>query len=89
MKFDLFQRSVVFRKRAKTPPSYLRQHDFARQLEAQIKSKQEEQRSEKRDKDFIERLEQIQLAESFVFYSLSRNVLRSIHLDYHTNEKRI
>jgi hypothetical protein len=31
-----------------------------------MKCKQDEQRSEKQDKDFIERLEQIQLAESFV-----------------------
>jgi hypothetical protein len=62
--FCAFQRSIIFRKRAKTPPSYLRQQDFARQLEMQIKSKHDEQRSEKMDKDFIERLEQIQLAES-------------------------
>lgn len=57
-------RSIIFRKRAKTPPSYLRQQEFARQLETQIKSKHDEQRSEKLDKDFVERLEQIQLAES-------------------------
>ena len=83
-----FQRSVIFRKRAKTPPSYLRQQDFARQLEAQIKSKQDEQRSEKRDKDFIERLEQIQLAESSVFFS-SWSLLRLIRLDYHMNARLI
>ncbi|CAF2896121.1 unnamed protein product [Rotaria sp. Silwood2] len=57
-------RSIIFRKRVKTPPGYIRQKDFAKQLETQIKLKQDEQHSEKRDKDFIERLEQIQLAES-------------------------
>ena len=48
----------------KTPPSYLRQLDLARQLEAQIKSKHDEQSSERQDRGFMERLEQIQLAES-------------------------
>ncbi|CAF4022334.1 unnamed protein product, partial [Rotaria magnacalcarata] len=57
-------RSIIFRKRVKTPPGYLRQKDLAQQLESQIKSKQEEEHSEKVDKEFAERLEQIQLAES-------------------------
>ncbi|CAF1656507.1 unnamed protein product, partial [Adineta ricciae] len=57
-------RSIIFRKRLRTPPSYLKQQDFARQIEAQIKWRQEEQQTEKLDKDFSERLEQIQLAES-------------------------
>ncbi len=60
----LFQRSFVFRKRAQTPPIYVRQQDLAKQLDAQIKWKQDEERSEKQDKNFVERLEQIQLAEA-------------------------
>ncbi|CAF1282917.1 unnamed protein product, partial [Didymodactylos carnosus] len=56
-------RSFVFRKRAKTPPTYIRQQDLANHLEAQIKWKQQEETSRKQDKDFIERMEQIQLAE--------------------------
>ncbi|UJR09964.1 hypothetical protein I4U23_014188 [Adineta vaga] len=68
-KFDRSQeleipRSIIFRKRLRTPPSYLKQQDFARQIEAQMKWRHEEQRAEKLDKDFTERLEQIQLAES-------------------------
>ena len=58
------QRSYVFRKRAQTPPVYVRQQDLAKQLEAQIKWKQDEERAEKQEKNFVERLEQIQLAES-------------------------
>lgn len=57
-------RSIIFRKRIQTPPSYIRRHDLARQLEAQIKWRTDEQRAERNDKDFSERLEQIQLAES-------------------------
>lgn len=57
-------RSYVFRKRAQTPPTYVRQQDLARQLDAQIKWKNDEQKAEKQDKDFVERIEQIQLAEA-------------------------
>ncbi|CAF1372537.1 unnamed protein product [Adineta steineri] len=57
-------RSIIFRKRLRTPPTYIKQHDFARQIEAQIKTRQEERYAEKSDKDFSERLEQIQLAET-------------------------
>jgi len=39
--------------------------------------KQDEQRSEKQDKDFIERLEQIQLAESFVNKSFSFQLIKN------------
>lgn len=35
-------------------------------MESQIKAKKDEQQTEQKDKDFLERLEQIQLAESFV-----------------------
>ena len=62
----MMQRSFVFRKRVQTPPVYLRQQDLAKQLEAQIKWKQDEQRAERQEKDFVERVEQIQLAEAYV-----------------------
>ncbi len=45
---------------------YIRQQDLAKQLDAQIKWKQEEERAEKQDKNFVERLEQIQLAEAYI-----------------------
>jgi hypothetical protein len=61
-----FQRSFVFRKRIQTPPTYIRQQDLAKQLDAQIRWKQDEERTEKQEKDFVERLEQIQLAEAYV-----------------------
>ncbi|CAF4291481.1 unnamed protein product [Rotaria socialis] len=57
-------RSFVFRKRVQTPPTYVRQQDLAKQLEAQIKWKHDEDHAEKQDKNFVERLEQIQLAEA-------------------------
>lgn len=60
------QRSYVFRKRVQTPPAYVRQQDLARQLEAQIKWRNEEENAEKQEKNFVERLEQIQLAEAYV-----------------------
>ena len=62
------QRSFVFRKRTHTPPAYVRQQDLAKQLEAQMKWKTDEQRAEKQDKDFVERIEQIQLAEAYVHW---------------------
>ncbi|CAF0813889.1 unnamed protein product [Rotaria sordida] len=57
-------RSFVFRKRIQTPPTYIRQQDLAKQLDAQIKWKHDEEHAEKQDKNFVERLEQIQLAEA-------------------------
>lgn len=42
----------------------MRQQDLAKQLETQIKWKQDEERIERQDKNFVERLEQIQLAEA-------------------------
>jgi len=65
-KIFLFQRSFVFRKRVQTPPTYIRQQDLAKQLDAQIRWKEDEERAEKQDKDFVERMEQIQLAEAYV-----------------------
>ncbi|CAF0727510.1 unnamed protein product [Didymodactylos carnosus] len=70
-------RSFVFRKRAKTPPTYIRQQDLANHLEAQIKWKQQEETSRKQDKDFIERLEQIQLAEQYKNHT-KKNLGRTI-----------
>ncbi|CAF0963041.1 unnamed protein product [Adineta ricciae] len=57
-------RSFVFRKRVQTPPTYVRQQDLAKQLDAQIKWKQDEERAERQDKHFTERFEQLQLAEA-------------------------
>jgi hypothetical protein len=45
---------------------YVRQQDLAKQLDAQIKWKHDEERAEKQDKNFIERFEQMQLAEAYV-----------------------
>ena len=61
-----FKRSFVFRKRVQTPPTYIRQQDLAKQLDAQIQWKQDEERAERQEKNFVERLEQIQLAEAYV-----------------------
>ncbi|CAF1042699.1 unnamed protein product [Adineta steineri] len=57
-------RSFVFRKRVPTPPAYVRQQDLAKQLDAQIKWKQDEDRAERHDKNLSERFEQMQLAEA-------------------------
>jgi hypothetical protein len=53
---------------------YIRQQDLAKQLDAQIKWKQEEERAEKQDKNFVERLEQIQLAEAYISTESSTSI---------------
>jgi hypothetical protein len=60
------QRSFIFRKRVRTPPIYLRKKELAGHLEAQMQWKRDEQRGQREEKDFIERIEQIHLAESCV-----------------------
>jgi hypothetical protein len=56
-------RSFIFRKRCKTPPKYMRQQDLAASLSQQIEHKTNELNHFKQENDYIEKMEQMQLAE--------------------------
>jgi hypothetical protein len=56
-------RSFIFRKRCKTPPKYIRQLDLAASLDQQIEEKANELNHFKQENDYIEKMEQMQLAE--------------------------
>lgn len=56
-------RSFVFRKRVKTPPKMYRQQELGSYLSMQIDSKNKEVNLAKQELDYIEKMEQLQLAE--------------------------
>ena len=56
----------------------MRQQDLAKQLDAQIKWKQDEERAERQDKHFTERFEQLQLAEAYI--STTRITSSGLHI---------
>lgn len=58
-----FNRSYLFRQRAFTPPHYIRQSEYSQDLDNQVNEKNRRFLQEKSDQDFLERLEQVQLAE--------------------------
>jgi hypothetical protein len=58
-------RSFIFRKRCKTPPKYMRQQDLAASLSQQIEHKTNELNHFKQENDYIEKMEQMQLAEEY------------------------
>ncbi|XP_071497427.1 coiled-coil domain-containing protein 81-like [Diadema antillarum] len=58
-----FHRSYIFQSRARTPPRFLRQEEYAGHLAGQVESKAAEKVKRRQDTDFLERLEQVQLAE--------------------------
>lgn len=61
---NLFKkRSFVFRKRCKTPPKFLKQQELGNYLSMQIDSKQRDVNLAREEKDYIEKMEQLQLAE--------------------------
>ena len=59
----IFKRSFVFRKRVKTPPKIYKQHELGSYLSMQIDSKNKEVNLARQELDYIERMEQLQLAE--------------------------
>ncbi|XP_054753311.2 coiled-coil domain-containing protein 81-like [Lytechinus pictus] len=58
-----FHRSYVFQNRARTPPRFLKQEEYATHLGSQVEAKAVDRVKRKQDTDFLERLEQVQLAE--------------------------
>ncbi|XP_072178987.1 coiled-coil domain-containing protein 81-like isoform X1 [Diadema setosum] len=58
-----FHRSYIFQNRARTPPRFLRQEEYAGHLAGQVEAKAAEKVKRRQDTDFLERLEQVQLAE--------------------------
>lgn len=60
---DEFQPSFVFPKRLLTPPQFLIQERYQKQLEDQIAAKEAAEKKQKMDEEFLGRLEQVTLAE--------------------------
>ncbi|XP_072899477.1 coiled-coil domain-containing protein 81-like isoform X2 [Hemitrygon akajei] len=53
----------IFQRRLLTPPVILKQQQYAQCLKKQMEEKQQRQNRKKQDEDFLDRLEQVQLAE--------------------------
>ncbi len=58
-----FQPSYVFQKRPLTPPRFIKQDEYYKELADQVVNKSEKFKKRKADEEFLERLEQVQLAE--------------------------
>ena len=61
--FYFMQRSYVFQNRPLTPPRHIKQEEYSDQLCDQVEAKTAEKMKRVRDNEFLERLEQVQLAE--------------------------
>jgi hypothetical protein len=57
------KRSFVFRKRVKTPPKQVKQQDLSDYLSKQIQDRQSEELRAKKESEFAEKMERLQLAE--------------------------
>ncbi|XP_072119452.1 coiled-coil domain-containing protein 81-like isoform X3 [Mobula birostris] len=53
----------IFQRRLLTPPVILKQQQYAQCLKKQMEEKQQRENRKKQDEDFLDRLEQVQLAE--------------------------
>ncbi|XP_002732454.1 coiled-coil domain-containing protein 81-like [Saccoglossus kowalevskii] len=62
-----FHRSYIFQNRPLTPPRFIKQEELAQELSMQVDTKAAHQIKRKHDKEFLERLEQVQLAEDLAF----------------------
>ncbi|XP_067890067.1 coiled-coil domain-containing protein 81-like isoform X2 [Heterodontus francisci] len=58
-----FYNGYIFQKRLSTPPIFLKQQQYARCLDEQIQEKKQRENRKKQDEEFLDRLEQVQLAE--------------------------
>ncbi|XP_021352588.1 coiled-coil domain-containing protein 81-like isoform X3 [Mizuhopecten yessoensis] len=58
-----FHKSYIFQKRPLTPPKIFKQEEYSKDLAAQVESKSSTQKKYQTDEEFLERLEQVQLAE--------------------------
>ncbi|CAH1800322.1 unnamed protein product [Owenia fusiformis] len=58
-----FHRAYIFQNRPLTPPRFHQQNEYSRELAKQCDGKERDRKSKKADEEFLERLEQVQLAE--------------------------
>ncbi|KAJ7363411.1 Coiled-coil domain-containing protein 81 [Desmophyllum pertusum] len=58
-----FCRSYLFQNRPLTPPRYIKQDEYSKDLGGQVLSKYDKLSKLKKEQEFLERLEQVQLAE--------------------------
>uniref|UniRef100_UPI00398EF607 coiled-coil domain-containing protein 81-like n=1 Tax=Pristiophorus japonicus TaxID=55135 RepID=UPI00398EF607 len=58
-----FYNGYIFQKRLLTPPVFLKQQQYAECLNKQMKEKRQRENRKKQDEEFLDRLEQVQLAE--------------------------
>lgn len=58
-----FHPSYIFQKRPLTPPRFIKQEKYSGQLAEQVSKKDDAEQKCKSDEAFLERLEQVQLAE--------------------------
>ncbi|KAK3577401.1 hypothetical protein CHS0354_032249 [Potamilus streckersoni] len=58
-----FHKSYIFQRRPLTPPRIRKQEEYSGDLAKQVKEKDDLRRKKKSDDEFLERLEQVQLAE--------------------------
>ncbi|XP_030414743.1 coiled-coil domain-containing protein 81 isoform X1 [Gopherus evgoodei] len=58
-----FYKSFVFVKRPPSPPPYIKQEEYSQELLKQMEEKKEKEAKLKQDKELMDRLEQVQLAE--------------------------
>lgn len=58
-----FHASYVFQRRPLTPPKHIKQEKYFNALKGQVDLKEEKKQKVKADEEFLERLEQVQLAE--------------------------
>lgn len=58
-----FHRSYIFQRRPLTPPRIFKQEEYSKDLTKQVDIKEDAKKKRKADEDFLERLEQVQLAE--------------------------
>ncbi|XP_069127195.1 coiled-coil domain-containing protein 81-like isoform X1 [Argopecten irradians] len=58
-----FHKSYIFQKRPLTPPKIYKQEEYSKELAAQVDAKSSTHKKHQSDEEFLERLEQVQLAE--------------------------
>jgi len=58
-----FCRSYLFQNRPLTPPRYLKQDEYSKELGSQVLTKHDKLSKLRKEQEFLERLEQVQLAE--------------------------
>lgn len=75
---DQFQRSFVFRNRPTTPPHFIKQEDYQADLAKQVCNKSRQVSKMVKDKEFSERLEQLELAQDL-----------AIQREHYLNSKRL